>query len=389
MAFTSSEFNQLSADFNIKRLLDAYSSGSKTARQLYYDITTMGYTPEAAMGLLQYAPPPPTSGGQPAPPAPAPAPTPFNPNPIPTPTPTPVASPTSSPNRVMDVLTAFRTSAMTPQALYDQLRSLGYSAELAQHTVTNETASRSGGSASGPTGATLSGVAGGPGLLGGGASQMPGSPDTPPTGGALGGAALEFQPQEDIYRRVGQERFGPRNALSARVLNNLSNQYDEMLPILDFGTDVKGIDRAAGFRQFLNNRPSGADLGQRLAAIMANGDPRFIEGTFAPGALPGARASESGTRPLDFDMFNPAFSSGLAPLMQRLSPFVRSGVARAIEDDFRQQFANNPDKFTSARSIFDELQRRNYIPRLNTPTVAGQQLWPGAANVFSGNLFGG
>ena len=155
-----------------------------------------------------------------------------------------------------------------------------------------------------------------------------------------------------------------------------------MQPILDFGLDA-GLDRAAGFRNFLGNRPSGADLGQRLAAIMANGDPKLIESSF--NAVP----EKGSTEPPNFNRFNDALSSGMAPLMQRLSPYVRSSMARAIEDEFRQIFANNPERFTSARDVFGELQRQNYIPRLNTPTVAGQQLWPGAANVFGGNLFGG
>ena len=234
-------------------------------------------------------------------------------------------------------------------------------------------------------GGGATGVAGTIGLLGGGNVNILG--DDLATGGVtplqMTRPSLERQPQEDIYRRLIQERFGPRTALQARIGNSFANEYEAVRPILDFGLDPSGLDRAAGFRKFLNSpRPTGQQLGQNLAKIMATGDPDTIEGSFAPRAMLSARTNESGeVAPLDFGQhLQDAFSTGIQPYVQRLSPFVRAGVARAIEDRFRQMFANDPTQFQGAGDVFRGLQRRNYIPRWNNP--------PGAS-AFSGNLFGG
>ena len=206
-------------------------------------------------------------------------------------------------------------------------------------------------------GGGATGVAGTTGILGGGGGNVNILGDDLGTGGVtplqMTRPSLEFQPQEDIYRRVGQERFGPRTALQGEIVNRLGNQYDALRPILEFGPDASRYDRAAGFRKFLNSpRPTGQQLGQDLAKIMATGGSDLIEGSF----------TDEDINPTNFNRYRPALKAGLQPLMQDLSPFVQAGVARAIEDRFRQMFANDPTQFQGAGDVFRGLQSRKYLP---------------------------
>lgn len=339
---------------------------------------------------------------------------------------------------ITTLLTRFRNSQGTMadrQELYEGLFNLGHTAEQAKGVVDNEVANKlpeagdfgalrrdGGGGALGAGGfdPAIGNRVPGIGSFGGGpgdplagqygasgttlgsfaAAPRPGLPNPFPISGVTGGlgplgdtAALSpeeglrrdafvNQGEEDVYRRVGGELFGPSTGLQKRVLDSLVNRFRAFHPITQFGTqdDDPNINPVeAQFRRFAAApRPSGIDLGNQLAKIFATASPSDLDDAFGPD--PG---DEQGT----FEEIQRAVRAGSIPFVQRLSPFVRSRAARGIEERFRQMFAEDPTQLQGVGGVFRELQRRKYLPTYSGATFGGRPITPEAAGFYGGDLF--
>lgn len=289
------------------------------------------------------------------------------------------------------ILELFRSGGMSPDTLYAQLRSIGYSAELAMNVVDNLVAERQ-------TQTQTAGLAGaaGPGLLGGatgstGPGLTPGDISGatgfggPVSGGGMlteeltggvgpwGGVmerpddltarqeALFNQDPYPAWWRAGTEVFNPRSALRNKILSGLINRFQETSPITQFGMNAWGADPEANrFRQFLKSpRPTGAQLGSQLAKIIGTAGLAPI-GT--PESAQFEESFENFDANTDWGRIAPAFQAGIQPFVQALSPFVQSSMAKVLERQFRELMAQNPSGFTGGRDLFAELQRRKFIP---------------------------
>ena len=193
------------------------------------------------------------------------------------------------------------------------------------------------------------------------------------------------QPLGDVYRRVGTELFGPSTSLQRRVLSGLVNRFQNLSPITQFGVqDFNPADTVADqFRRFAKgSRPGGIDLGNQLARIFATASPTELEGSFGPQGEETAENAGTFGRVVE-----PGLGIGMTPFLQRLSPFVRSGIARELEEEFRNIYAQNPQRFTNTADVFRELQRRRYLPTYSGANFGGRAITPEAAGIFGGNLF--
>ena len=168
--------------------------------------------------------------------------------------------------------------------------------------------------------------------------------------------ALRTQPDVDVYRRVGEEIFGPRSPLQARILSHLINRFEQQSPITQFGQSFGADERPERFRQFVRAPElSGLELGGRLANIIGTADPKVLQGAFT-------RVDEEGLPVGPLGGLTPAFRAGIAPFLTRMSPFIRQGVTRALEDEFEQLYARDPTQFQRPQDIFSAFQRRKFLP---------------------------
>ena len=141
------------------------------------------------------------------------------------------------------------------------------------------------------------------------------------------------------------------------------------------GADSTDFDlanrRAEAFRKFAGTRPSerfGArDLGRNLSNLMARfgtGDEEFDQGFLSQFDSPDAESP--------WERIQNAFSAAIMPRLQATSPYLRNNLKTILTEQFRNQFAQDPTKFRRPMDVFEEFQRRGFIPQsIVQPTTAG------------------